>query len=143
MEKFKFNTVEEAIDAIKHGKMVLVTDDEDRENEGDLIMAAQFCTGEDINFMAKEARGLLCMPAAPEIMDKLQFGAMVANNTDNHETAFSVSIDHKDTTTRNREHSPAIAAVRGMSFPCGAAREASSCGRGTRKPRRTCVPWRA
>ena len=99
MEKFKFNTVEEAIDAIKQGKMVLVTDDEDRENEGDLIMAAQFCTGEDINFMAKEARGLICMPAAPEIMDKLQFGAMVVNNTDNHETAFSVSIDHQDTTT--------------------------------------------
>ena len=99
MEDFKFNTVEEAIDAIKHGGMVLVTDDEDRENEGDLIMAAQFCTGEDINFMAREARGLICMPAAPEIMDKLQFGAMVANNTDNHETAFSVSVDHKDTTT--------------------------------------------
>lgn len=98
-QEFKFNTIEEAIAAIKAGKMVLVTDDEDRENEGDLIMAAEFCTPEDINFMAKEARGLICMPAAPEIMDKLQFGAMVANNTDNHETAFSVSIDHKDTTT--------------------------------------------
>ena len=91
--------VEEAIEAIKNGKMVLVTDDEDRENEGDLIMAAQFCTGDDVNFMAKYARGLICMPADPQIMDKLQFGAMVANNTDNHETAFSVSIDHVDTTT--------------------------------------------
>ena len=99
MDNFKFNTVEEAIEAIKNGKMVLVTDDEDRENEGDLIMAAQFCTGDDINFMAKYARGLICMPADPQIMDKLQFGAMVANNTDNHETAFSVSIDHVDTTT--------------------------------------------
>ena len=79
--------------------MVLVTDDEDRENEGDLIMAAQFCTGESINFMAKEARGLICMPADAEIMDKLQFSAMVSHNTDNHETAFSVSIDHVDTTT--------------------------------------------
>ena len=99
MENFKFNTVEEAIEAIKAGKMVLVVDDEDRENEGDLIMAAEFCTGEDINFMAKEARGLICMPAAPEIMDKLQFGSMVAKNTDNHETAFSVTIDHVDTIT--------------------------------------------
>ena len=96
---FKYNTVEEAIAAIKAGKMVLVTDDEDRENEGDLIMAAELCTPEAINFMAKEARGLICMPAAAEIMDKLQFGAMVAKNTDNHETAFSVSIDHADTTT--------------------------------------------
>lgn len=99
MSDFKFNTVEEAIAAVKAGKMVLVTDDEDRENEGDLIMAAEFCTGEDINFMAKEARGLICMPASGEIMDKLQFGAMVAHNTDNHETAFSVSVDHVDTTT--------------------------------------------
>lgn len=98
-EEFKYNTVEEAIEAIKAGKMVLVSDDEDRENEGDLIMAAELCTGEDINFMAKEARGLICMPAAPEVMDKLQFGSMVARNTDNHETAFSVSIDHVDTTT--------------------------------------------
>lgn len=96
---FKYNTIEEAIEAIKAGKMVLVTDDEDRENEGDLIMAAELCTPEAINFMAKEARGLICMPASGEIMDKLQFGAMVSKNTDNHETAFSVSIDHVDTTT--------------------------------------------
>ena len=67
MEEFKFNTVEEAIAAIKAGKMVLVTDDEDRENEGDLIMAAELCTPEAVNFMAKYARGLICMPAAPEI----------------------------------------------------------------------------
>lgn len=99
MENFKYNTVEEAIAAIKAGQMVLVTDDEDRENEGDLIMSAELCTPEAINFMAKEARGLICMPASGEIMDKLQFGAMVAKNTDNHETAFSISIDHADTTT--------------------------------------------
>ncbi|MCQ2361721.1 MAG: bifunctional 3,4-dihydroxy-2-butanone-4-phosphate synthase/GTP cyclohydrolase II [Acidaminococcaceae bacterium] len=79
--------------------MLLVTDDEDRENEGDLIMAAQFATPEAVNFMAKEARGLICMPADGKVMDKLQLGAMVANNTDNHETAFSVSIDHVSTTT--------------------------------------------
>ncbi len=99
MEKFKYNTIPEAIAAVKAGKMVLVTDDEDRENEGDLIMAASLCTPAAINFMAKEARGLICMPAAGSIMDKLQFGAMVSINTDNHETAFSVSVDHKDTTT--------------------------------------------
>lgn len=98
-EKFKYNSIEEAIAAIKAGKMILVTDDEDRENEGDLIMAAELCTPEAVNFMAKEARGLICMPAAEEIMDRLQFGAMVNKNTDNHETAFSVSIDHVDTTT--------------------------------------------
>lgn len=82
MEKFKYNTIEEAIAAIKAGQMVLVTDDEDRENEGDLIMAAELCTPEAINFMAKEARGLICMPADSEVMDKLQFGAMVTHNTD-------------------------------------------------------------
>lgn len=98
-EEFKYNTVDEAIAAIKAGKMVLVTDDEERENEGDLIMAAELCTPEAINFMAKEARGLICMPADAEIMDRLQLGAMVSKNTDNHETAFSVSIDHVDTTT--------------------------------------------
>ena len=73
MKDFTFNTIEEAIAAIKAGKMVLVTDDEDRENEGDLIMAAQFCTGESINFMAKEARGLICMPADAEIIMKRLF----------------------------------------------------------------------
>jgi 3,4-dihydroxy 2-butanone 4-phosphate synthase/GTP cyclohydrolase II len=98
-EKFKFNTVEEAIADIKAGKMVLVTDDEDRENEGDLIMAAEFVDTEAINFMATHAKGLICMPCDGEIVDRLQFEPMVANNTDNHETAFTVSIDHKDTTT--------------------------------------------
>ena len=100
MEKeFRFGTIEQAIEDIKAGKMILVTDDEDRENEGDLIMAAELVTPEAINFMAKHARGLICMPATAEIMDKLQFGAMVAHNTDNHETAFSVTIDHIETTT--------------------------------------------
>ncbi len=98
-EKFVYNTIEEAIAAISAGRMVLVTDDEDRENEGDLIMSAELCTPEAINFMAKEARGLICMPAEGSVMDKLQFGAMVSKNTDNHETAFSVSVDHVDTTT--------------------------------------------
>lgn len=99
MGDFSYNTIEEAVEAIKAGKMVLVTDDEDRENEGDIIMAAELTTPEAINFMAKEARGLICMPADGKVMDKLQFGAMVTVNTDNHETAFSVSVDHVDTTT--------------------------------------------
>lgn len=99
MEEFKYTTIERAIKHFAAGGMLLVTDDEDRENEGDLIMAAQFATPDAINFMAKEARGLICMPAVAEVMDKLQLGAMVANNTDNHETAFSVSIDHVETTT--------------------------------------------
>lgn len=100
MEKeFEFDSIEQAIADIKAGKMVLVTDDEDRENEGDLIMSAEMATGDDINFMAKHARGLICTPASPEIMDKLGFHAMVEKNTDNHETAFTVSVDHVDTTT--------------------------------------------
>ena len=148
MEEFKFNTVEEAIAAIKAGKMVLVTDDEDRENEGDLIMAAELCTPEAVNFMAKYARGLICMPAAPEIMDKLQFGAMVAKNTDNHETAFSVSIDHVDTTTGISAHERAytmknvlmitrrlmISAGRDMFFRCVHVKAAYCAAQGT--PRR-------
>ena len=100
MEKeFQFNTIEEAIADIKAGKMVLVTDDPDRENEGDLIMAADFVTPDAINFMATHAKGLICAPCDGEILDRLQLEPMVANNTDNHETAFTVSIDHIDTTT--------------------------------------------
>ena len=88
MEKFKYNyNLMKPSLRLKQVRMVLVTDDEDRENEGDLIMAAELCTPEAINFMAKEARGLICMPADSEVMDKLQFGAMVTHNTDNHETA--------------------------------------------------------
>ncbi|MEG0970145.1 MAG: 3,4-dihydroxy-2-butanone-4-phosphate synthase, partial [Acidaminococcaceae bacterium] len=108
LENFKFDSVEKAIADIKAGKMILVVDDEDRENEGDLIMAAEKVTPEAINFMAKFARGLICMPATGAIMDKLQFGAMVAHNTDNHETAFSVSIDHVDTTTGISAHERAL-----------------------------------
>ncbi|MCH3950198.1 MAG: bifunctional 3,4-dihydroxy-2-butanone-4-phosphate synthase/GTP cyclohydrolase II [Acidaminococcus sp.] len=97
--EFKFNTIDEAIADIKAGKMVLVTDDPDRENEGDLIMAADFVTPDAINFMATHAKGLICAPCDGSILDRLQLEPMVANNTDNHETAFTVSIDHVDTTT--------------------------------------------
>ena len=94
---FQFNTVEEALEDLKKGKLILVTDDEDRENEGDLICAAEFATTENVNFMATHAKGLICM--GEEIIKKLQIPQMVSNNTDNHETAFTVSIDHVDTTT--------------------------------------------
>ena len=96
---FKLNTVEEVLEDLRQGKMVLVTDDEDRENEGDLICAAEFATTENINFMATYGKGLICMPMSAEYCKKLGLDQMVVNNTDNHETAFTVSIDHVDTTT--------------------------------------------
>ncbi|CEN22114.1 bifunctional 3,4-dihydroxy-2-butanone-4-phosphate synthase/GTP cyclohydrolase II [Paraclostridium sordellii] len=96
---FKFNTIEEALEDIKEGKIVIVVDDEDRENEGDLLMAAESVTPEAINFMATYGRGLICMPIDEEKAKVLNLHPMVENNTDNHETAFTVSIDHIDTTT--------------------------------------------
>ena len=95
----KFNTVEEALDELRAGKIILVTDDEDRENEGDFICAAEFATTENINFMAMHGKGLICMPMSQEYVKKLRFPQMVQENTDNHETAFTVSIDHVSTTT--------------------------------------------
>lgn len=94
-----FATVEEAIEEIKNGNMVVVVDDEDRENEGDLIVAADKCTPEHINFMATHAKGLICTPVEGFILDRLKIGQMVVNNTDNHETAFTVSVDATSTTT--------------------------------------------
>ncbi len=96
---FKFNTVEEALEDLRQGKLILVTDDEDRENEGDFICAAEFATTENINFMAIHGKGLICMPMSYEYIKKLRLPQMVDDNTDNHETAFTVSIDHVDTTT--------------------------------------------
>lgn len=96
---FKFNSIEEAIEDIREGKIVIVVDDPDRENEGDLLMAAEKVTPETINFMAKYGRGLICMPMESQIVSKLSLNPMVQNNTDNHQTAFTVSIDHVDTTT--------------------------------------------
>lgn len=95
----KFNSIEEALEDLKQGKMILVTDDEDRENEGDLICAAEFATQENVNFMAIHAKGLICMPMSSRMISKLNLPQMVSNNTDNHETAFTVSIDHISTTT--------------------------------------------
>lgn len=96
---FQFSTVEDALKAIAEGKVILVTDDEDRENEGDFICAAEFATPENINFMATHGKGLICMPISEEIAEKLELNPMVTKNTDNHETAFTVAIDHIDTGT--------------------------------------------
>ncbi|MGN9163315.1 bifunctional 3,4-dihydroxy-2-butanone-4-phosphate synthase/GTP cyclohydrolase II [Clostridium sulfidigenes] len=95
----EFYTIEEAIKDIKEGKMVIVIDDPDRENEGDLLMAAEKVTPEAINFMAKFGRGLICMPLEGERLRDLKIEPMVEKNTDNHETAFTVSVDHISTTT--------------------------------------------
>ncbi len=95
----KFQRIEEGLEALKKGGLVLVTDDPDRENEGDLICAAQFATTENVNFMATYGKGLICMPMTEEYVKKLQIPQMVSQNTDNHETAFTVSIDHVSTTT--------------------------------------------
>lgn len=93
------NKIEDALADLKAGKMIMVTDAEDRENEGDLICAAEFATPEILNFMASKAKGLICMPISRQIAKNLSFGQMVADNTDNHETAFTVSIDHINTST--------------------------------------------
>lgn len=95
----KYQSVKNALDALRNGKLVLVMDDEDRENEGDLICSAQFATTENVNFMASYAKGLICMPMSHTIAESLMLNPMVEVNTDNHETAFTVSIDYKDTTT--------------------------------------------
>lgn len=96
---FQFSTIEEALEDLRQGKVILCTDDPDRENEGDFICAAEFATTENVNFMAKYAKGLICMPMSIDLCRKLMFPQMVTTNTDNHETAFTVSIDHVDTTT--------------------------------------------
>ncbi len=95
----KFNTIEEALEDLRQGKIILVTDDEDRENEGDFVCAAEFATTENVNFMAVHGKGLICMPMGIELCKKLRFPQMVSDNSDNHETAFTVSIDYIDTTT--------------------------------------------
>lgn len=99
MKDTVYSTIPEALEDLRNGKLIMVIDDPDRENEGDLICAAQFATTENINFMAVNAKGLICMPMAAEYVQKLCFPQMVTDNTDNHETAFTVSIDHKTTTT--------------------------------------------
>lgn len=95
----QFNTIEEALLELKQGKIIMVTDDPDRENEGDFICGAQFATTSNINFMATYGKGLICMPMSEAYVEKLKIPQMVRQNTDNHETAFTVSIDHVTTST--------------------------------------------
>lgn len=95
----KYSTIEEALEELRQGRIILVTDDEDRENEGDFICAAEFATTENVNFMAVHGKGLICMPMSKALCQKLQFPQMVSDNKDNHETAFTVSVDHTSTTT--------------------------------------------
>ncbi|GAB6137424.1 bifunctional 3,4-dihydroxy-2-butanone-4-phosphate synthase/GTP cyclohydrolase II [Halanaerobaculum tunisiense] len=95
----EFNNIEEAIADIKNGEMVIVVDDEDRENEGDLLLAAEKVTPESINFMASYGRGLICTPMKNKRLNQLELNQMVTDNTDPHETAFTVSVDYKETTT--------------------------------------------
>ncbi|NFG40349.1 bifunctional 3,4-dihydroxy-2-butanone-4-phosphate synthase/GTP cyclohydrolase II [Clostridium botulinum] len=95
----KFSTVEECVKDIRNGKMIIIVDDEGRENEGDLVIPAEKATPENVNFMIKYARGLLCAPVEEEIALKLGLNPMVEKNTDNHETAFTVAVDYIDTTT--------------------------------------------
>ena len=99
-----FNTIEEAIEEIRRGKMIIVVDDEDRENEGDLLMAAEKATPAAINFMAKHGRGLICVPMTGDRLDELGIGLMVGNNTDSQGTAFTVSVDGKEATTGISAH---------------------------------------
>lgn len=97
--EFKYNTVEEAIQALKEGKIIMCTDDPDRENEGDFICAAESVTTENVNFMAVHGKGLICTPMSIDEAHRLNLPQMVSENTDNHSTAFTVSVDHVDTTT--------------------------------------------
>jgi 3,4-dihydroxy 2-butanone 4-phosphate synthase/GTP cyclohydrolase II len=103
MEK-TFNTIEEALEDIKNGKMIIVVDDEDRENEGDLVMAAEKVTPEAINFMATYGRGLICVSLTNQRLKELDLDLMVHNNTDPHGTAFTVSVDAATSTTGISAH---------------------------------------
>jgi len=110
--KIKFNTVDEALNDLKEGKIIIVTDDEDRENEGDFIVPARFATPENLNFMATYGKGLICMPMSAELAAKLEFAPMTSVNTDNHETAFTVSIDHVETSTGISAHDRSLTAMK-------------------------------
>ncbi len=108
----EFNTIDEILEDIKNGKIVVMIDDEDRENEGDVICAAQFATNENVNFMASYAKGLICMPMTEEYTDRFMLPQMCEVNTDNHCTAFTVSIDHIDTATGISAYERSITAMK-------------------------------
>jgi len=94
-----FSTIKEAIQDLREGKVIIVCDDEGRENEGDFVSLAERATPDVINFMATHGRGLICVPINEKLADKLNLHPMVSQNTDTHGTAFTVSIDHKSSTT--------------------------------------------
>lgn len=104
--------IEDALSDLRNGKVILVIDDPDRENEGDLVCAAEFATQENVNMMASDAKGLICMPMSKELCAKLGLEQMVNVNTDNHSTAFTVSIDHVDTTTGISAYERSITAMK-------------------------------
>lgn len=136
--EYQFNTVEEALEELRAGHLILTIDDPDRENEGDLICAAQFATTENVNFMATHAKGLICTPMSEQVALRLGLEQMVKVNTDNHHTAFTVSIDHVDTTTG------ISAEERGFTWPqmCGYPHQAGGAPpSGTRFPA-CCTPRR-
>ncbi|HPZ29022.1 MAG TPA: 3,4-dihydroxy-2-butanone-4-phosphate synthase, partial [Defluviitoga sp.] len=108
MSQIKFNTIEEVLEDLKKEKMVIVVDDEDRENEGDLVMAAEFVTPQAINFMTKFGRGLICVPMTAERLKELDIPQMVYNNADHQRTAFTVSVDAKSVTTGISAHERAF-----------------------------------
>ncbi len=108
----KFNTIDEILEDIKNGKIVVMIDDEDRENEGDVICAAEFATNENVNFMASYAKGLICMPMSEEYTEKFLLPQMCEVNMDNHCTAFTVSIDHVDTKTGISAYERSITAMK-------------------------------
>ena len=151
-----FNTIPEALEDLRQGKIILVTDDPDRENEGDFICAAEFATTENINFMATHGKGLICMPMSEAFVRKLQFPQMVQNNTDNHETAFTVSIDHISTSTGISAAERSVTAMAcveegakaedfrrpGHMFRCCRRKTACWSGRAIRRPPLTCAVWR-
>lgn len=109
---FQYSTIAEALEALRNGEIILVTDDADRENEGDLICAAEFATPENVNFMAVYGKGLICMPMSRAFTHKLGLPQMVEENTDNHATAFTVSIDYQDTTTGISAYERSITALK-------------------------------
>lgn len=108
----QFGNLDQALEDLRNGKVILVIDDPDRENEGDLICAAEFATPENVNAMASLAKGLICMPMSKELCEKLELSQMVEVNTDNHATAFTVSIDHVDTTTGISAYERSLTAMR-------------------------------
>jgi len=110
------DAIEDAIEDIRNGKMIIVVDDDNRENEGDLVMAARYATAEAINFMVTEARGLVCVPMRGARLDGLGIGQMTATNTDNHGTAFAISVDHIDTSTGISAHDRALT-IRALADP--------------------------